>query len=79
MSCVAAAAPLSPEIKFKPYEKPSTQPVYHVPQSVTTYNDNTSSPAVPSPASQATSNDVGTSGGQNLPTSQDDYAFKLSE
>ncbi|XP_065884904.1 uncharacterized protein [Dysidea avara] len=75
-----AEAPLSPEIKFKPYEKPSTQPMYHVPPSATTYTDNTTpSPVVPSPAPHVNSVDMVTSRGQNLYNSQDDYSYKLSD
>ena len=73
---VAASTPAAAsEIKITPYERPSLQPVYHVPASMTSYNDDT----LLSSTSPSTSvlNDVGSNREQSYSV-RDDTSYQLS-
>ena len=71
----AAAAPAASEIKITPYERPSLQPVYHVPPSMTSYTENTLSST---PPSSNMLNDVGFGREQTTHPLQDDNTYQLS-
>ena len=71
----APAAPAASEIKITPYERPSLQPVYHVPPSMTSYSDNTLSST---PPSSNMLNDVSFSREQTTHPVQDDNTYQLS-
>ena len=66
--------PASSGIKITPYERPSLQPVYHVPSSVTSYPENNFSSTPPSSNAM---NDVNFSKEQAFSV-QDDNSYQLS-
>ena len=73
---VAGSTPAAAsEIKITPYERPSLKPVYHVPPSMTSYNDDTLLSSTP--PSTSVHNDVGTSREQSYSV-RDDSSYQLS-